>query len=118
MALLLRGMGHEVLTASDGRAALSMAREHWLDVVLLDISLPGLDGYELARRLRAEARRRDPYIVAVTAYVAPSDLVLSNEAGIDRHLAKPVEFEAICKVLSGYHKALDPGRASVLSASA
>jgi CheY-like chemotaxis protein len=100
MALLLSGLGHEVATAFDGRVALSMAKKSPPDIVLLDISLPGMDGYELARRVRAVANRKKPLLVAVTGYTAPSDLVLSEEAGIELHLVKPVTFEDICDILA------------------
>jgi CheY-like chemotaxis protein len=118
MALLLRALGHDVQTAPDGSAALRMALEDPPDIVLLDIGLPGIRGYELARRLRAVANRRRPFIVAVTGYSAPSDLWLSEEAGIDRHLVKPVDFQVICDALAEHHQALDPGHEKVLSAIA
>jgi CheY-like chemotaxis protein len=80
-----------------------MAQEDPPDVVLLDIGLPGMNGYELALRLRAEAKRGDPLIVAVTGSMEPGDLVRSKQAGIEKHLVKPVEFDAICDVLSRFH---------------
>jgi CheY-like chemotaxis protein len=100
MELLLSALGHEVATTFDAYVALSIAIKHPPDVVFLDIALRGMDGYELARRLRAVASRKHPLLVAVTAYTAPGDLLLSREAGIDRHLVKPVAFDDICKLLS------------------
>jgi CheY-like chemotaxis protein len=105
IALLLYGMGHKVRTASDGQVALRMAQENPPDIVLLDIALQGMDGYELARRLRAGANERHLLIVAVTGYAAPSDVVLSDEPVIDLHLAKPVEIEVFCELLARFHRA-------------
>src|SRR5690242_11676236 len=80
MVLWLGGMGHEVQAASDGREALTMARRNPPDIVLLDIGLPGMSGYELARRLRVLASEKQPLIVAVTGYMAPGDLIRSKLA--------------------------------------
>src|SRR5262249_24086904 len=99
MALWLGGMGHEVQAASDGREALRMARRDSPDIVLLDIGLPGMSGYELAWRLRVTGGERQPLIVAVTDCMEPGDLVRSTLAGIDEHLVKPVKLEAIGNVL-------------------
>src|SRR6516164_6854652 len=68
MALLLGSLGHEVATTFDGRVAVSIAIKSPPDVVFLDIALPGMDGYELARRLRAVTSRKHPLLVAVTGY--------------------------------------------------
>jgi CheY-like chemotaxis protein len=103
MALWLGGMGHEVQAAADGREALGMAGRNPPDIVLLDLGLPGMSGYELAGRLRAMAIEKQPLIVAVTGSLAPGDLVRSTLAGIDEHLVKPVKFEAICTVFSRFH---------------
>jgi CheY-like chemotaxis protein len=100
MALLLGGLGHEVVTTFDARVALSLAIRNPPDVVFLDIALTGMDGYELARRLRAVTSRKSPLLVAVTGCTSPGDFVLSRKAGIDRHLLKPVAFEDICNVLA------------------
>jgi CheY-like chemotaxis protein len=100
MELLLTALGHEVVTAFDAYAALSIAIKNPPDVVFLDVALRGMDGYELARRLRAVTSRKHPLLVAVTGYTAPGDFVLSRAAGIDRHLVKPVAFDDICNVLA------------------
>jgi CheY-like chemotaxis protein len=115
MALLLGSLGHEVATTFDGRVAVSIAIKSPPDVVFLDIALPGMDGYELARRLRAVTSRKHPLLVAVTGYTELGDCLLSREAGIDRHLVKPVEFEVICDLLAAYQKSLAPGHDRVLS---
>jgi CheY-like chemotaxis protein len=88
-----------VRTAHDGRAALAAAREHLPAVVFLDIGLPGMDGYEVARALRAEPAGESAVIVAVSGYGRESDKALSREAGFDEHLVKPVDLDALQRVL-------------------
>ena len=70
------------------------------DVILLDIGLPGMDGYEVARRLRQDARFKDTLIIAVSGYGRESDRRLSVEAGFDDHLIKPVDLEKLNALLS------------------
>jgi CheY-like chemotaxis protein len=114
LALLVHCLGYDVQTASDGSAALRMAREHPPDVVLLDIGMPEMSGYELARHLLAVAHPMRPLLVAVTGYASQRDRVLSEEAGIDLHLAKPVELNILSHVLAKFLRVLDPGPAEVL----
>src|SRR5262249_675588 len=73
------------------------------EMVLLDIGLPGMDGYEVARRLRAEPSLDGIYLVALTGYGSASDRHKSAEAGFDEHLVKPVEFDALRRVLERTH---------------
>src|SRR2546430_6640615 len=87
-ATLVRLMGHDCYAALNGTAALELAARHDLDVVLLDLGLPDLDGYEVARRLLAIVRRR-PFIAALTGWGEPTDRVRSLAAGFDRHVVKP-----------------------------
>jgi CheY-like chemotaxis protein/anti-sigma regulatory factor (Ser/Thr protein kinase) len=90
MKMVLGLNGHEVRTAHDGLSAISRA-SHWRpDVVLLDIGLPRLDGYEVGRRLRARPDMKDVVIIAVTGYGQDSDRRRSEEAGFQYHLVKPV----------------------------
>ena len=89
-------LGHEVQVAHDGPGALRLAGEWAPDLALLDIGLPGMDGYELARQLRAVAS--DAYLVAATGYGQEADRRAAREAGFDRHLVKPLgvdELEAM-----------------------
>ena len=91
LQLLLKSLGHEVLAVFDGHRALSTALAFRPDVVLLDIGMPGLDGYEVARRLR-ESKRGEPLrIIAVTGWGLEADRARSREAGFDVHLVKPVD---------------------------
>jgi two-component system, OmpR family, response regulator len=90
-ALLLKLFGHEVDVAGDGPTALRAAAAFAPDVVLLDIGLPGMDGYEVARRLSSQATARRPFFIAVSGYSQSPDRRLAMEAGIDMHLLKPVD---------------------------
>jgi len=91
MTMLLEEQGHEVRAASDGLRALAEVQQFIPEVVLLDIGLPGLDGYAVARQLRALPQTSNALLVAVTGYGQAEDRVLSREAGFDHHLLKPVE---------------------------
>ena len=93
--LLLEMSGHEVLVAETGTDGLELLRTARPDVALVDIGLPGLDGYEIARRFRAEPDSRRVLLVALTGYGSASDRDRSRQAGFDRHLTKPVDPEAL-----------------------
>jgi CheY-like chemotaxis protein len=102
MALLLGMNGHRVQTAPDGPTAIEKARAGKPDVVLLDIGLPGMSGYEVTPRLRECLPDKPPLIVAVTGYGEESDRRRSEEVGIDLHLVKPVEPLALMSLLSRF----------------
>jgi PAS domain S-box-containing protein len=91
LARLLESLGHSTAVAHDGEQAVRLATEFRPHIVLLDLGMPGMDGYEVARRLRALQRRRRFRIVAVTGWGQEADRIKSREAGIDLHLAKPLE---------------------------
>jgi len=99
MAMLLQALGHEVCIAHDGAQALEQARAFRPDVALLDIGMPRVDGYEAARRLRAEEWGRALVLVALTGWGQDEDRRRSEEAGFDRHLIKPVDIDALQEVL-------------------
>lgn len=90
-ALLLQMEGYVVHIASDGPAAIEAAELHHPDVVLLDIGLPKLDGYEVAKRLRQKKEPKRPLLIAITSYGQRVDRLRAYEAGIDMHFTKPVE---------------------------
>jgi len=92
---LLELWGHEVCHAPDGSTALEQARSFQPDLALVDIGLPGMDGYELARRLRAQGPVRPPLLVALTGYGQEDDQRRSREAGFDRHLVKPIDLQVL-----------------------
>jgi CheY-like chemotaxis protein len=91
MALLLRLYGHDVEVALGGAAALRAAQAQQPDAVLLDISMPGMDGYQVARRLRAMFRDKPLLLIAITAHGFEEDRRRCEEAGFDLHLVKPAD---------------------------
>lgn len=91
---------HEVTLAFDGEQALTAAEQLQPHLILLDIGLPKLDGYEVARRLRERPEFSQTRIVAVTGYGSESDRQRSHAAGIDEHLVKPVSVQALQQVFS------------------
>ena len=91
LAMLLASMGHEVKTAYDGREAIELATRHPPDAVLLDIGLPGMNGYEVARELRNSNGRVRLALIAVSGYGQDEDRRRSRAAGFDHHLMKPVD---------------------------
>jgi CheY-like chemotaxis protein/two-component sensor histidine kinase len=95
LELLLRALGQEVYTAFDGPEALELARKHQPEVILLDIGLPLMDGYEVARRCREDVSLRVLTVVAMTGYGQDSDRQRSQEAGFDAHLVKPVDLDEL-----------------------
>jgi CheY-like chemotaxis protein len=90
-AWLLRLWGHEVEIVPDGPAALQAVQDHRPDVVVLDIGLPGMDGWTVAKRINEQLERNRPFLVALTGYGQDSDRRRSAESGIDFHLTKPVD---------------------------
>ncbi|PYQ66531.1 MAG: hypothetical protein DMF53_03455 [Acidobacteria bacterium] len=100
LELLLQIWGHQARSAQDGPEALSLAAEFQPEIVLLDIGLPGMDGYEVARQMRALPAGRNALIVAVTGYGRNSDRLQSQEAGFDHHLVKPVQPEVLQELIA------------------
>ncbi|MGC3999378.1 MAG: ATP-binding protein [Anaeromyxobacter sp.] len=92
--------GHEVALARDGRAGLGLARSFRPDLILCDIGLPELDGYEVARAIRADPALAGTFLVALTGYASPEDQRKAADAGFHRHLAKPVPIDVIEEVLA------------------
>jgi PAS domain S-box-containing protein len=98
---VLRAQGHDVREAADGEHALAALDSTEFDVAFIDIGLPGgMDGYELARRIRAHPRGRGVRLVALTGYGFPEDRVQSRQAGFARHLVKPVEPDVLHRELN------------------
>jgi CheY-like chemotaxis protein len=111
LSLLLGLKGHHVRTAYDGTSAIEAARAFRPDVALLDIGLPGLDGYEVARRIRAEESIAQPALVATTGWGHAEDKRRAREAGFDYHMTKPISMEALERFLAGLQTAA-PSRAA------
>jgi len=106
-ATLLRMKGHEVTVAPNGETALQAAQAE-PDVVLLDLGLPGMDGYEVAQKLRQQMKGKMPLLIAVTGYNLKEDSIRSYEVGIDLHLIKPVSVEELEHFLQYYQNAKSP----------
>ncbi len=98
MRVLLRARGYEIELASTGREALEVAGRFRPGVVLVDIGLPGMDGYEVASLLRGQEYGRDAVIIAVSGY-REDEHRRSREAGFDHHLVKPLDHEALLSLL-------------------
>jgi len=100
LAMLLRMMGHEVETASDGEAALKKADEFRPDVAILDIGLPKVNGYDLAKQIRQRSWAKDVVLVALTGWDQAQHRLRSQESGFNHHLTKPVEFDVLQQILA------------------
>jgi CheY-like chemotaxis protein len=96
---LLQITGHETFSAHDGPSALEAIEQHRPDVVLLDLGLPRINGYEVCRRVRAKPWGRDVTLVALTGWGQEEDRRKSHDAGFDGHLVKPVEYAALVTLI-------------------
>jgi PAS domain S-box-containing protein len=105
LAVLLRLQGHEVHVAHDGPAGLRLAAEHQPEMIFLDIGMPGMDGYEVARRLRHEPGLKNVRLAALTGWGQQEDRRRTAEAGFDYHLVKPVEPKVLEELLAGEKRA-------------
>ena len=105
----LHALGHEVRHEHDGASALVAAAQFQPDVVLLDLALPGMDGIEVARRLRAYPELARVSIVALTGHAQKSDRSRSAAVGIDSHLVKPVDMDAVMRAIASAGEKKRPG---------
>jgi CheY-like chemotaxis protein/two-component sensor histidine kinase len=108
VAMVLRMDGHSVETAHDGPQALASAGAYQPDVVVLDIGLPGLDGYEVARRLRQTPHSRDALLIALTGYGQKNDEAQALAAGFDRHLVNPADPALLSGLIAEWRTAQHP----------
>jgi CheY-like chemotaxis protein len=99
LALILGQMGHEVRVSYDSREAIEVARSLGPDIVFLDLVMPGIDGYEVARQMRSDPQLQHALIVAVTGFGGEEDRERSRKAGIDHHVVKPIDLEFIESLL-------------------
>jgi CheY-like chemotaxis protein len=97
--MLLRALNHEVRTAHDGPAAIRLSADFRPEAIFLDIGLPDMDGYEVAKRLRRDPKLSECTLVALTGYGQESDRERSREAGFDHHLTKPASFSDLEQIL-------------------
>jgi CheY-like chemotaxis protein len=98
--MYLESVGHRLHVAYAGQRGLALAEEAAPDVLLLDIGLPDIDGYQLAQRLRTLPQAADATLIALTGYGQDSDRERSIAAGFDHHLTKPVDVEALVRLLA------------------
>jgi signal transduction histidine kinase len=115
-SILLESMGHRVAVAHDGRAAVEMAQQFLPQVALLDIGMPFIDGYEVARQIRAADWGREVFLVAVTGWGQARDRALAQEAGFDEHYTKPMDPAQLEKVLRKAGSAHSSSAAAVRTA--
>ena len=100
LAMLVKESGYDVRTAYDGSTVLEAALDYRPNVVLLDIGLPGLNGFEVAKQLRQQPALQNAVLVAMTGYGGESDLQRSFAAGFDHHLVKPGDFGKVLQILA------------------
>jgi CheY-like chemotaxis protein len=98
-AALIEQNGHEVVTAHDGRAALELAEKFRPEVMLLDIGMPHMDGYEVAQRIRSRDWGRDAVLIAVTGWGQAKDRAMAAAAGFDEHFTKPLDPSQLARTL-------------------
>jgi CheY-like chemotaxis protein len=102
LTILLKLWGHDAMQAYDGETAIAIVPGFDPDIVVIEIRMPQMDGYELARRLSSQSRRSPMHIIAVTVYGQAQDVRRAYEAGFDCHLLKPVEETTLKAVLARY----------------
>jgi len=100
VAYLMKANGYTVETALDAESAIESIRANHPDVILMDIQLPGIDGLELTRRLKADPRTRDIVIVAVTAYAMKGDQAKALAAGCDDYITKPIDTRTLPETIA------------------
>lgn len=100
--VLLTGEGYEVRTAADAEEAFTALQTFRPRLILMDIQLPGMDGLELTRRLKADARLAGVVILALTAYAMKGDEEKAREAGCDGYVTKPIDTRTLSSVIQGY----------------
>jgi CheY-like chemotaxis protein len=115
IAQYLQLEGHEVKTVGDGTEALASAPIYAPDIVLLDIGLPGMDGYEVAVRLRGLPQTASACLIALTGYGQPADRARAREAGFDHHLTKPADPDDLLRLIDGWLKARRQGGGTVVA---
>lgn len=101
LAMLLELLGHEVMTVHDGVDAVAAAQSFAPEFIFMDIGMPNVDGIEATRRIRALPLTSQPVVVALTGWGQQSDRERSRAAGIDHHLVKPIELDAIRALMEG-----------------
>jgi len=117
LALLLQFEGHEITVRHDGLSGLAAYRSEKPDIVLLDLKMPGIDGYEVARRIRQQADSRDVTLIALTGWGHEEDRRHTQEAGFDHHLVKPINFAKLGELLQDFSSSRAPKKSEVRTGS-
>jgi CheY-like chemotaxis protein len=117
LSMLLRLHGYDVEAAADGPSALRAVQASRPDVILLDIGLPKMDGWLVAKQIREQAVRKRPFLVAISGYGTDADRLRSQEAGIDLHLVKPMDPVDLLKLLRRFQRIVMPYRAATCLSS-
>lgn len=99
---LLEEGGFEVLTAMDGRDGLSAAREKLPDLILLDLAIPEIDGWDVAQSLKKDPATAGIFVVAMTAHILPGDRKRALDAGCDAYISKPLDVPTFAETIAGY----------------
>lgn len=102
LSFVLENQGYDVRRAADAEEALLVLRDFHPRLILMDLQLPGMDGLELTRRLKADAAHRDTIIVAVTASAMAGDEARAMEAGCDGYITKPIDTRALPGIVASY----------------
>jgi DNA-binding response OmpR family regulator len=108
LGMLLRLYGYEVEVAADGPTALGLAVLRQPDVVLLDLGLPKMNGWLVAKQIRDQCTGKRPFLVAITGFGIEADPIRSQEAGIDLHLMKPVDGDVLDSLLKRFQAVIMP----------
>jgi two-component system CheB/CheR fusion protein len=101
LSLLLEHAGYQVFTAEDGKSGIELIERVSPHVALVDIGLPVMDGFEVARWIRAQSEHQDLYLLALTGYGQAGDRAAALEAGFDEHLVKPVDADTLRQLMQG-----------------
>jgi CheY-like chemotaxis protein len=115
LCFLLDGKGYDVRTAADATEAFAVVREFQPQLILMDLQLPGMDGFELTRRLKADPSRRETIIVAVTASAMKGDEARALSAGCDGYVTKPIDTRTLPDVVARYLQVSTEGQSSPYS---
>lgn len=96
---LLNVMGYDATSALSGEEGIAKAKVQKPEVILCDIGMEGMDGYDVAKYIRQDDKLKDIYLIAISGYSSPKDIKHSIEAGFDKHLIKPINLNALKKIL-------------------
>ena len=113
MARLLQAVGHEVQVSHDGANALELSQKLKPEVVLLDIGLPGMNGFEVAQRLRQNANSHEMMLVALSGYNHEDDVRHCRDVGFDSHLCKPADLDEVQQIVEAWSQRHQPAACGV-----